>query len=214
MKNSSLGQAWLVLLLSLAFGAALAGVQVGWGPIIEQNKRNKTYDQIPRLVHDVEAVDLTGKPAKLSGVKEATEEVPYDDGKSVAFKVFWQGKDPAGKVHLGWVIKGKGNGYADVIEVLIGLDRKAERITGLTVLFNNETPGLGNKITTEKFQDQFRGLDAAKPVGYEKSAPAPGSNRIQAISGATISSESVCNIVNQAVAGFRAQLPALNQKDH
>jgi len=49
-RGNLLGQAWLVLCLSLAFGAALAGVEIGLGPTITENKRNETFGQIPSLV--------------------------------------------------------------------------------------------------------------------------------------------------------------------
>ena len=210
-RGGYLGQAWLVLLLALGFGGLLAAVQLGWGPRIEQNKKEEALRQIPELLADV-SVEVDGQTRRLTAVGALTEEI-HRDGKVIAYKGFWQdrrdGEFVGPKVHVGWVVRGKGNGYADVIELLVGLDRRAERITGLYVLAQNETPGLGNKIKQPAWRGQFAGLSARKPVEVRKSKPAAGSNAVRAVGGATISSRSVADIVNQAVRDFRKVLPTL-----
>jgi electron transport complex protein RnfG len=183
MKNSYLGQAWLVLAISLVFGALLAGVQVGLAAKIAANKLNETLDQIPNLVP--------------GGVADKSEEVQMGD--RAAFKVM----DADGK-HIGWVIKAAGNGFADRIELLIGMDAEAKMITGLYVLDQKETPALGDNIKKADFRDRFNG----KPtdVALSASQTPTGPDQIQAISGATISSQSVCDIVNGATDQFVAAL--------
>jgi len=204
-------QAWLVLLLALAFGGLLAAVQTGWGPRIEANKRAEAYSQIPELLSDV-PVEVDGQTRRLTAVRELTKEVRRDD-ELIAYKGFWQerrrGELVGPKVHVGWVVRGKGNGYADVIELLVGLDPKAERITGLYVLAQNETPGLGNKIKETKFRSQFAGLSAARPVEVRKAKRRAGKSAVEAVAGATISSQSVADIVNRTVREFRGVLPML-----
>lgn len=190
MKNNYIFQAWLVIVLAVAFGATLAGVQTALSGRIEENKRRETSDQIPNLV------------------PSATRSVEYvsPDGK-IAHKAF-DGKDE----HCGWVIKGVGQGFADKIEVLIGLNKDADRITGLYVLDQKETPALGDRIREPQWRGQFEGLDASRTVTVTKTAPAAGENEIQAVSGATVSSNSVCNIVNNAAGQFRDQLDTLKPK--
>jgi len=187
-KQSLLGQAWLVLLLSLCFGGALAGVEIGLKERIAENKRKETFDQIPVLVPGA------------SGGKSREEAVA---GKR-AFKAF----DEAG-THRGWVVPAAGQGVADRIELLIGLDAPLERITGIYVLDQKETPGLGDFITSqEKFRSWFEGQPATAPLEVVKARPAPGQGRILALTGATISSMSVAEIVNRAVRTFKADLQA------
>ena len=196
MKDSYIGQAWLVLTLAVCFGAALAGVQVAWGPRIERNKENDARGQIPLLVPGA-AAELTPQPIDLS-VEQAGATRTYRLYRAMA-------KDSAGRIEQkGWVVKAKGPGYADTIELLIGLDLPAERITGLYVLAQNETPGLGNAIRDAEFRDRFRNKAADKDLAAVKGKPA-APNQIEAITGATVSSQSVCGIVNQAVADFRAK---------
>jgi len=197
-----LKQAWLVLALALVFGGLLAGVQTWLGGQIEDNKRNETYGEIPNLVG--------ADPASVAEVRERTT----DDGK-----VAYQPVDADGEP-LGWVIKGAGQGFAGPIEVLIGLDAPAERITGLFVLAQTETPALGDNIKTAAFRDQFQGLWATAPieVGRAGAAETPATssastkdNAIQSLSGATISSTAVTTIVNKAVEEFRHRKDELTQ---
>ncbi len=186
MKNNYLIQAWLVLTLALGFGAALSCVQTVLGPRIKQNKKNETLKRIPELVPGAK----TGKALE----------------KPVAGYTVYKAVDEAGG-HVGWVVKAAGAGFADKIEVLIGLDATAETITGLYVLDQKETPELGNKIVEETWRSQFAGKSAAVPLAVTKAAPA--GNEIRTVTAATISSESVCNIVNAAVAEVKDELARL-----
>lgn len=203
MKNNYLRQAWLVIVLALCFGAALAGVRISLQPRIDQNKLNETYEQIPELLR---IWDDAGRTYKLAH-EIRTRELFTDEGK-IAYKAF-----SADGEHLGWVIKAAGQGFADRIELLIGLDAEAETITGLYVLDQKETPALGSKITSPGWLGQFAGLTAARPVLLTKAGPEAGKNDIKAITGATVSSRSVCEIVNAAVAEFHQKLPELKEKE-
>lgn len=181
-KKNYLGDAWLILLLAILFGCALAGVQASLQPIINKNKLDETLGKVPELV-----------PGAVSAEKEIIGEI-------VAYK----GLDANGNV-AGWVVPAKGQGFADKIELLLGLDADAAKITGMYVLDQKETPGLGDKIKSDPaWGAQYIGKDAAQEVSVTKTTPA--GNEIQAITGATISSESVTKIVNKYAADFRAAL--------
>lgn len=186
--GSLLGQAWLVLCLSLAFGAALAGVEIGLGPRIVENKRNETFGQIPSLVP--------------GAAREASTEATMD-GKPV-----FEARSEDGS-QVGWVVPAGGQGFADRIEVLIGLDLAAERITGIYVLDQKETPGLGDFITDEqRFRRWYRNQPSEPGLVVVKTEPEPGTGRIMALTGATISSNAVTDIVNRRVAAFKTSLAA------
>ncbi|HUT10288.1 MAG TPA: FMN-binding protein, partial [Thermoguttaceae bacterium] len=96
-----------------------------------------------------------------------------------------------------------GQGFADRIEVLVGLDATVSTVKGLYVLDQKETPGLGDFIRGEDFRNQFVDKSAAENVVVVKTDPAPASNQITALSGATISSESVAQIVNDAIKNYQ-----------
>jgi len=197
MKVKYISQAWLVLMLALSFGAALAGVDVWLKPRIEANKLAATIEKIPILVPGAD---------KAVSERYLPEEVTVGEGRfKTTYDVFWA-LDGESRPR-GWVVKASGQGFADKIELLIGVDAKCELITGLSILDQKETPGLGNKIADlgdEKnpgFLWQFRlGHRANRPLTVTTVSPKETDfNRIKAVTGATISSRSVCGIVNDAL---------------
>jgi electron transport complex protein RnfG len=185
-------QAWLVILLAICYGGALAGVETTLGPKIAENKKNETYDKIPDLVPGAD--------------KQKTVEVTVEDATGDSQRVYKA--IAADGRQLGWVLPAGGQGFADRIELLIGLDAQATRITGLYVLDQKETPGLGDYISGIDFQSRFQGAPTAEPLIAVKGDPA-APNEIRAITGATISSESVAAIVNRAVADFKEPIRQL-----
>jgi electron transport complex protein RnfG len=100
---------------------------------------------------------------------------------------------------LGTAILCKGNGYQGEIKLMVGVNADFSEFTGMAVLEQLETPGLGAKISEAAFQAQFKGLAAKPPVEYVKGVKPDKPNQIQAITGATISSRSVVNIINKTV---------------
>ncbi len=159
---------------------------------IEANKRAETYAVIPDLVpgadpENVEEIMVRGEEGKEGLVYK----VRRTDGS-----------------HVGWVLPAAGQGFADRIELLIGLDSGVTTIRGMYVLNQKETPGLGDYITGADFRGRFRDKPADRPLAVVKGDPS-AENEVRALSGATISSESVAGIVNGALADFREPLRAL-----
>ena len=187
MRNKYLREAWLVLSLALVFGTSLAGVEILLSDKIEANRIEETIGQIPSLV-----------PGAAKG-----EEIRIEG------RIVYRAIDNERRC-VGWVIPASGQGFADAIGLLIGVDSKARTITGLYVLGQKETPGLGNKITKSSFRDQFAGKRTESPLSTTKSEPA-GENEILAITGATISSRSVVQTVNDTITELRDKLAAATE---
>jgi len=200
-KNSNFAQAWLILVLALIFGAALAAVQVNLSQTIKNNKLKETLERIPELVWGA------AKAGKIQNQNPAVEIAPgtvtvEKDGRTSYYQLY--------RVSLadrlsGWVVKAGGQGYADKIELLIGLDPAAKTITGLFILEQKETPGLGNKISHPRWRNQFISKNTAEPLTVVK-GKSPTSNSIDAVTGATISSRSVTGIVNRTIEDIKGRL--------
>ena len=203
VKTSFISQAWLVLFLAICFGALLAGMQIALGPTIEANKINETLERVPEMVFGKD------RAQELADRKQAVDVAPQSvgiekAGKTIRYSVFEAKTD--GKL-AGWVVKTAGQGYADKIEMLVGLDPKIEKITGIFVLDQKETPGLGNKIVTDEWRSQFLAKSTSQPLATVKGKASAG-NEIDAITGATISSKAVTDIINAAVKNLRKPLIA------
>jgi electron transport complex protein RnfG len=242
-----IGQAWLILLLAVIFGCALAGVELALRDRIKENKIRKTYDNVPKLVANKAFVKTEefvvgqqdGKPVKIYHVLTAeskkgdyshfgwTIPIENDDfqakldmlrGKTkesvdVVFgvklieeKKIYKILDAQGDIQA-WILPGKGSGYADVIELIIAVDATGDTVLGMSVLKQAETPALGDRISKREFQSNFtKGLTTTgRPITVVKGAieANPMLNQIQAITGATVSSKSVSEIVNKTVASLK-----------
>ncbi len=202
IRNSNLAQAWLVLVLATVFGTALAGIQVKLSPVIEANKIRETMEKIPGLVLGT-AAD-TGDLAINSRVIEIEK-----NGISKFYPVYdVRLKDGS---LAGHVAKATGQGYADKIEVLLGLDAGGTKITGLFILDQKETPGLGNRILEKPWRDQFTEKPSGIPLVVVKAKTGKG-NEVDGISGATISSRAVTGIVNTTIADISTRLVQARNK--
>lgn len=190
-------QAWLVIVLALVFGGALAGVQRSLGPRIAANRLRETLSVIPTIVPGADQLSTTEIMVEAA-----------DGKRRRVFQAF--GEDG---VRKGWVIPAAGQGFADEISLLVGLDPQADAITGLYVLDQKETPGLGASITSKDFGDQFIGM-ATNRVAEAVTTPPASANQIKAITGATISSQSVAQIVNATIAQLKEPLRSLNQSQN
>lgn len=201
LKSSNLVQAWLVLVLAVGFGVSLAGVQLMLGPVIEGNKLNETLEKVPELVlGNLLAAKMAGENQTLEIVpRQVTVEKPGRNKFYSVYEARYQGD------LKGWVVKTKGQGYADTIELLLGLSPDLHTITGLFVLDQKETPGLGNKIITDAWRSQFVDAPADRSLVVIKTgASRPG--EIDAVTGATISSKSVTAMINTTVGDLRKPL--------
>ena len=93
------------------------------------------------------------------------------------------------EVKIGFAFLARGMGYGGHIDILVGLEN--ETIKGIGIVTHRETPGMGDRITEPEFKDQFLGLyigDAALKRD---------DGRIDAITGATISSRAVAEAVRE-----------------
>ncbi|MFO7534590.1 MAG: RnfABCDGE type electron transport complex subunit G [Kiritimatiellia bacterium] len=97
------------------------------------------------------------------------------------------------------------NGYAGPVEALIGL-KPDGTIQGIEIK-QNETPGLGSKITAPAFKGQFTGKPLAGAWKVRKDG-----GTIDAVSGATISSRALCDAVVRGQALYQEYQQALLEK--
>lgn len=92
------------------------------------------------------------------------------------------------KAYLAYLSEGQG--YADKINILVGVDLKSETLVGIRIIDIKDTPGIGSKVTELPFLKTF------EAVSIEKSG------NIDTISGATISSKAVINAVSGTSVGI------------
>lgn len=108
---------------------------------------------------------------------------------------------------VGVAIEASGMGFADVLKVLYGYDPRKESIVGFYVLESKETPGLGDKIEKDAgFLSNFNALDVSltdnknglkNTIVAVKNGTKKNPWEIDGITGATISSRAIGNLLGQ-----------------
>lgn len=185
-------ESWLIVVLAVVFAGLLAGAQTTLSARIHVNQDKALNEAIAVVVPHT----------------ATTEKVPID--AKVYDRDVYKCLDTDGRL-AGWAIDASGVGFADRVRAVVGLSPDLATITGMKVIENVETPGLGNKIADDTedpddFRDRFTDLSAVKPVVVEKGKADRAKNEVQAITGATISSKAVRDIVNVAIERVRPAL--------
>lgn len=111
---------------------------------------------------------------------------------------------------VGVAIPASGMGFADILKVLYGYDPEKQEVVGFYVLESKETPGLGDKIEKDpNFLANFSGLDVTltddlnkikNTVVTVKNGNKKNNWEIDGITGATISSRAIGNIMGTSTA--------------
>lgn len=180
-----------MLLVTIFFIALVSGIYLATKDNVERNER--LY--LKRAVLFSAGIPVPEEAAQIEEVYfSRIEEVPLiDDGETIGVH-YYEVLDSAGNLE-GYVIPTTGPGLWGEIEAVVGFETDGETITGLDFIKQNETPGLGGRITEAWFREQFRGKQAPfslVPEGTDDE----GVNEFDAITGATLTSNAVKGILN------------------
>ena len=96
-----------------------------------------------------------------------------------------------------------GSGLWGTIEGYAGISTDLTELLGVVFVNHEETPGLGGRIDELEYREQFRNIDLSNETGgdYIVTRPASGGN-VDAIAGATQTSNSVVNMLNDDIEWF------------
>ncbi len=154
---------------------------------------------------------LEGQPQEVTPIETAAEEKVY------------KGLDKEQRV-IGYAALGQAQGYSSAIKTMVGLSPDTEKVLAIKILAQSETPGLGTRVMeiattktlwkllmgggepataeplTPWFQEQFRDKTINQLVVVREADP----TKIQAITGATISTKAVVASVDNAIKRIKA----------
>jgi Na+-transporting NADH:ubiquinone oxidoreductase subunit C len=96
-----------------------------------------------------------------------------------------------------------GPGLWGPIKGFLAMDPKITKILGITFYEQEETPGLGGEIVKPSFRDKFVGLlirdEAGNPGIIIKNGGEAAANKVDGISGATMTCDKVQEMLNEAI---------------
>lgn len=163
---------------------------------IAENRKHAVEEAVFKVIPGaVERVSFAMSPEGFTRV----------EGKEITGPKVYAGYDAAGKL-LGIAFEGAAQGYGDIVHSLFGYDPARECVIGMVVLESKETPGLGDKVSTEpRFVDCFKALEAkvsggalANPIELTKRGTQRQPWQIDGITGVTISSRAVTRGLNES----------------
>lgn len=188
-------QSWLLIAASFCFGLLIAAANATLSERIEQNRINKLNRIARALLPEAEnfiALDTEIEIQSTRGKKEKVQ----------VYKAVSEGKC------VGWSFNAAGSGFADRIELVVAVDKNFQKLAGFDILASNETPGFGDQIKYDYFRDQFKGAPAEELtlVKTGEGQPKEIDSEIVAITGATVSSEAVVEIINNSITQIKNQM--------
>ena len=130
---------------------------------------------------------------------EQVKDAKTDNSKGVEVSEIYEAKDASGNT-----LKVLPSGYGGTIELMVGIDSAKGQVSGINVVSNSETAGLGAKSTDPEFSDQYKGKPLEELSVLKNGTP--GDTEIKAISGATITSTAVTNGVDAAIEVYNNSL--------
>ena len=193
-KNTIAKDTVRITLITLVAGFALGLVnEITKEPIAQQEAKAKAEacKAVFADADDFAAIE------DLSGAADALESAGLT-GKADVNEAYEAKK---GGETVGYVITVTDHeGYGGDIQFSVGVSRD-DTLTGISILSIGETAGLGMKAKNADFQEQFVGLPATGNLEYTKTGE---EGKIDALSGATVTTNAMTNGTNAAIAFYNS----------
>lgn len=187
----------ILLCITLVAGVALSGVYVMTADRIAENKENANQAAFLEVVPDAASFD------KDDAVRSAIENAQGTYG-SVTIENAVVGKDASGNV-VGYVVHvSNSDSFDGGLALVVGI-RADGSLNGIAFTELHETPGMGMRCGEAEFMDQFVGAQAEQ-FTLNKGGASSGPDGIDAVNGATVTSNSVVNAVNAALRFYSENL--------
>jgi Na+-transporting NADH:ubiquinone oxidoreductase subunit C len=198
-----------IIIISVVFVGIIAFLFRVNEPGIERNRREAYEKAILSLCADSlaslsgdSAQNIMAKyPASFTGFIKA---LPAGTYARPAYEASYNG------TVIAYVFDITGMGLWGTMKALAATDTSKEKMIGLRVYDQSETPGLGGRITEDWFTSQFnhkRVLKDGQPLGLElvpegQKTIAPA--QVRQITGATITSKAVINMLSKELSDIAA----------
>lgn len=198
MKNKIIKDALALTLITLVAGVALGGVyEITKDPIARQEAQAKAeaYEQV---FTDAAAFEEVKMDDTL--IQTIRDQLDQEDYKAQSIEEIMRAEDQSGEM-LGYAFTVvTSEGYGGDIQFSMGVQNDGT-LNGISILSIGETAGLGMNADTPAFKDQFVGKQVEK-LQYTKNG-ATQDDEINAISGATVTTNAMTNGVNAGLCAFR-----------
>ncbi len=125
-----------------------------------------------------------------------------DDNVSSVYNDNIKSEDIAGATYyysndgsIGFEVSGKG--LWGPIRGFLTLEEDLETIKGIQIIYHEETPGLGGVVAEAWYLDMYKGKKLDQGIIIKKDADASSDNEVDAITGATMTSNAFQLLINE-----------------
>ncbi|MGD9818973.1 MAG: FMN-binding protein [Desulfomonilaceae bacterium] len=185
-----------IFVIAFLFAGLTSGVNMALSKRIQLNEQTRLSKQL---------LEVLGIPFSSELSPAGVQALESEYVKSIKFgpmDIYASFDDKGSVQRYAFPITGKG--LWGSIQGLMSLDKDFSKIEGLIFTSHVETPGLGARIDEKWFRDQFRGLDLTRKASPERyvlvqSGARDSANRVDSITGATITSTAVETMLNRDI---------------
>ena len=174
----------LMVVFVLVLGSILTGVLVAvnfyTAPVIERNEEIRQKSSV------LQAFAIPYTPGRVEEVFARNVEVQRQNGKT-----YYVGRD--GDIAFPYT----GSGLWGPIEGIVAIKPDFQTLTGVTVIQQEETPGLGGRIAGQPFLSEFEGKRFVPKLELVPAGRSRADNQIDSITGATLTSNAFIAILNE-----------------
>ena len=178
-----------VLVLGSILTAALVAVNHVTTPVIEKNEQIATKSSILR------ALGISFEPGEVERVFAGNVEQLEEQGTT-----YYVAEN--GDIAFAY----SGSGLWGPIEGIIAIQPNFQTLEGVTISRQEETPGLGSRITEVQYLAQFEGRRFTEGLRLVQPGRSSADNEIDSITGATMTARAFIQILNESI---RETVPAI-----
>ena len=183
-KNDIANLTLFLLLLSALCATMVSGVHSMTAPIIAKMEKHALEASYAEIYPGFDKIEQVQELKKENGINSILIVEKLGQPIGIIYNVI-------------------ANGYTGQIDILLAFDIEKARLTGIKILKQSETPGLGANAAKPPFTNQFKQKDIISPLRVVKTTTS-SDNEVQAITSATITSKAVVAGINNARTHFIA----------
>ena len=175
-----------ILVLGSSLTTALVSVDRYTAPMIQKNQEKKLRISV------LESLGIEYSADNVDGAFGAN--VTTETNEQIVFYVSGASGDIA--------FEYSGSGLWGPIRGTIALTPDLTRIKGITIIHQEETPGLGGRIADAEFLERFPGRRVSDGLVIQPPGKAQAENEVDGITGATLSCKAFEQILNDEIARY------------
>ena len=197
MKKFTMKPIIFMVVITIVYTTVLAGINA----VTEE--RIVLNEQLSEQLSFLYVLNMTPETIEAPVVnrlyQERVEEIQVNGDR------VYEAYDEDGNLYA-YIVPMAGSALWGELRGIIALSTDFETVLGIDFLSHSETPGLGGRIDEPEFKEQFRGIeiDPEADRNYLIFNPNPG-GQVDAISGATGTSNAVRNIFNSTMQEFMSE---------